>query len=263
VKGEFWRNSCGLPTARPSQLKLKTLMKTTIAPPAAPSPRTAANPAPGVAPFFGLHFGPARPPPNPCAPRAATARITWSVWHLLLFLLLPSAVRAQFTYTTKNGTITITGGCRAGAVVIPSQINGLPVTNIGDSAFADCTRLTSITFQGNMPSGGSSVFQGATQATVYYLPGATGWAATFGGRPAVLWNLLIQTGGADFGRKAGAFGFNVTGTSPLSFVVEASSDMAQPVWSIVSTNTLVTGTAYFSDPKWVGFSTRVFRVRPQ
>jgi hypothetical protein len=49
---------------------------------------------------------------------------------LALFLLaLPPAIQAQFTYTTDNGTITITRYTGpGGAVAIPGAINGLPVT---------------------------------------------------------------------------------------------------------------------------------------
>ena len=47
-------------------------------------------------------------------------------------LILPVGVQAQFTFTANNGAITITGYTGpGGAVVIPSTINGLPVTQIG------------------------------------------------------------------------------------------------------------------------------------
>jgi hypothetical protein len=47
-------------------------------------------------------------------------------------LTLPAVVQAQFTYTTNNGTITITKYTGPGGVVdIPATINGLPVTCIG------------------------------------------------------------------------------------------------------------------------------------
>ena len=51
----------------------------------------------------------------------------------LLLLLLPTVTQAQdFTYTTNNGTITITGYIGPGGVVtIPETINDLPVTSIG------------------------------------------------------------------------------------------------------------------------------------
>jgi hypothetical protein len=49
--------------------------------------------------------------------------------------------------------------------------------------------LISVYFKGNAPSlGGSGVFDDCN-ATVYYLPGTTGWGTSFGGRPTVLWNI--------------------------------------------------------------------------
>jgi hypothetical protein len=40
------------------------------------------------------------------------------------------------------------------------------------------------------------VFTGDASATLYYLPGATGWGATFGGRPTALWVVAsTATGG--------------------------------------------------------------------
>ena len=51
---------------------------------------------------------------------------------LLLLLTLPAVVQAQFTYTTNNGQITITRYTGpGGAVVIPTTINGRPVTPYG------------------------------------------------------------------------------------------------------------------------------------
>src|SRR6266540_3942987 len=66
---------------------------------------------------------------------------------LILLLLAPPAVaQAQFNYTTNNGTITIMGYTGpGGAVTIPSTINGLPVTRIGDQAFSYCNSLMAIT----------------------------------------------------------------------------------------------------------------------
>src|SRR6185369_14743813 len=58
---------------------------------------------------------------------------------------------------------------------------GNSVTNIGGEAFSACTSLTSLHFEGNAPSGGG--VSTAQNATLYYLPGTTGWGSTFGGRP--------------------------------------------------------------------------------
>ena len=168
---------------------------------------------------------------------------------------------SQVAYTTTNGTITITKYLGPGGLLtIPSTIVGLPVTSIGEGAFAsssltsitigtnitnigseafqdcqsltnvtlpnsvtsigdhtfdscfsltsitllnsvtsignytfqNCTNLSGVYFQGNAPAVGSSVFYGDNHATVYYLPGTTGWGATFGGRPTALWNLGTQ-----------------------------------------------------------------------
>ena len=55
----------------------------------------------------------------------------------LVILVGPMLAEAQyFAYTTNNGTITITGYRGPGGVVsIPGRINGLDVTDIGNSAF--------------------------------------------------------------------------------------------------------------------------------
>lgn len=74
--------------------------------------------------------------------------------------------QAQFDYVTNNGTITITrykGG--GGAVVIPREINGLPVTSIGDSAFHDCHSLTKVTVPGSVTTIGSWAFRQCTSLT--------------------------------------------------------------------------------------------------
>ena len=77
--------------------------------------------------------------------------------------------------------VAATAGTNLTTVTIPTS-----VTSIGDKAFADCSRLAGVHFQGNAPSLGSAVFTGANNATVYYLPGTAGWGKTFGGRPTVL-----------------------------------------------------------------------------
>jgi hypothetical protein len=99
---------------------------------------------------------------TPCAPRLLL---------LLLLLALPAVVRAQFNYTTTDGTITITEYTGpGGAVVIPSAVHGVPVTRIGDSAFYDCTGLTSVTIPNSVTSIGDSAFSGCTNLTSITIP---------------------------------------------------------------------------------------------
>jgi len=205
------------------------------------------------------------------------------------FLAFEPVQAKDFNYTTNNGTITITGYTGSGGVVtIPSTIHGLPVTSIGtnafqnctnltsikignsitniaDSAFLDCTSLTGIYFQGNAPGFCSSVFTGDNNATVYYLPGTTGWDNWVSPPPAVLWNPQAQTSDGSFGVRTNQFGFNITGSSNLVIVVKACTDLANPTWCPVGTNTLNTfigtnGTSYFSDPQWTNYPARYYRL---
>jgi hypothetical protein len=68
-----------------------------------------------------------------------------------MLLALPAAVRAQFNYTTNNGTITITQYTGpGGAVTIPDTITGLPVTTIAQDAFFQDNTLTSVTLGTNV-----------------------------------------------------------------------------------------------------------------
>src|ERR1035437_10256556 len=78
---------------------------------------------------------------------------------LLLLLMLPAVVQAQFTFTTNNGAISITGYTGSGgAVVNPDTTNGYPVTSIGNYAFNWYDFLTSITIGTNVTSIGNYAF---------------------------------------------------------------------------------------------------------
>lgn len=64
---------------------------------------------------------------------------------------------SEFDYSEADGEVTINkyNGSTA-EVVIPSQINGSPVTKIGDMAFSGCTDVTSLTFSGNIKALGEN-----------------------------------------------------------------------------------------------------------
>jgi hypothetical protein len=98
-------------------------------------------------------------------------RTAFAASLLLLLLILPAAVQAQYTYTTNNGTITITGySGPGGAVTVPSTINGLPVTSIGYSAFYNCISLTSLTIPNTVTNIGNSAFSSCTALTRVMIP---------------------------------------------------------------------------------------------
>jgi len=44
-------------------------------------------------------------------------------------------------------------------------------------------------------------------------------------------------------------------------VVEASTHLANPIWSPVQTNNLTGGAFYFADPQWTNHSKRFYRIR--
>jgi hypothetical protein len=69
---------------------------------------------------------------------------------------------------------------------------------------------------------------------------------------------LVITTSAAFGFTNGVFGFNVLGPVGSNVVIQASSDLQ--TWIPVSTNTLTSGTNYFSDPQWTNYPGRFYRV---
>jgi hypothetical protein len=150
---------------------------------------------------------------------------------------------------------TAFGSCGMTTITIPKS-----VSRIDDMAFTDCDHLTGIYFEGGAPSLGTSVFDGDTNATVYYMPGTIGWGPTFGGRPAVLWNPQAAES-PNFGVRTNRFGFTITGSSNLVIVVEACTNLTRPDWSVVATNTLTSGACYFCDPHWTNYPGRYYRFR--
>jgi len=142
------------------------------------------------------------------------------------------------------------------SITIPSS-----VTSIGDFAFFSCFRLTGVYFQGNAPSYGLDDFGSDGIAIAYYLPGATGWSTSFGGAPAALWLPQVQTDGNVFGVQSNQFGFNINWASGETVVVEACTDLSNPIWTPVSTNVLTSGSSYFGDSQWMNFPSRFYRLR--
>ena len=83
-----------------------------------------------------------------------------------------AATYGIYTYTTSGTEATITD-CNTGAsgsITIPKTINGYTVTSIGDSAFRNCTSLTTITIPDGVTSIGSSAFYNCTSLTTITIP---------------------------------------------------------------------------------------------
>jgi hypothetical protein len=173
--------------------------------------------------------------------------------HSLTNVTIPNTVTNVVVYAFEHCTSLTT-------LTIPTS-----VTSIGYGAFYDSSSLTGLYFHGNAPSlAGSDVFDYDNNATVYYLPGTTGWGTTFGGCPTALWflpNPLILTSAPSFGVQSNAFGFIISWATNLPVVVETCTNPANHSWSPLKTNALTGGWSYFSDPQWANHPARFYRLR--
>ncbi|HXC37038.1 MAG TPA: leucine-rich repeat protein [Candidatus Acidoferrales bacterium] len=179
-------------------------------------------------------------------------------------------------YIVPGGVTTISDDAfyyalGVGSVTIPKS-----VTSIGDDAFANCFTLSGVYFGGNAPTVGSFAFYETgfgNGITANYRPGTVGWsgfsaavgqslaASTFWYRPAPE-ALNFEP---NFGVHNNEFGFTISWATNATVVVDACTNSANPVWLPIATNTVTstTGTAYFGDPQWGGYSMRFYRLRSQ
>jgi hypothetical protein len=165
-----------------------------------------------------------------------------------------SFLQNPLTNLTLPGSVTYVGDQAFFQCSLQNVIIGAGVTSLGSMAFAGNAGLNNVFFLGNAPAYGGGpdapvyVFDYFYKATAYYLPGTTGWSSTYQGIPAVLWNPLIQTTNGNFGVQNNQFGFNITGTTNISIVVQACTNLANPVWTPLTNVTLTNGLFHFSEP---------------
>ena len=74
---------------------------------------------------------------------------------------------------------------------------------------------------------------------------------------------VILTTTPNFGVHASQFGFTISWATNIPVVVEANTNLTNPVWYPLQTNTLVNGSSYFSDADWANYPSRFYRVRSQ
>jgi hypothetical protein len=193
----------------------------------------------------------------------------------LTSIVIPGSVNSigvgSFSFTsltnlTMSNGVSVIGGvafCECGlltSVTIPPSVQ-----SIGEQAFWDCNKLTNVFFQGNAPASPGDAENGGIvpflpPAICYYLPGTTGWSNTYHEVPAVLWNPLIQTGNGHFGVQNNQFGFDITGTPAIPIVVEATTNLANPVWTPLTNVTLTNGLFHFTEPTQPNTPSRYYRI---
>jgi hypothetical protein len=191
----------------------------------------------------------------------------------------------NFLYYTNGPGISIsgyTGTVESSSLVVPSSINGLPVTiidnwafqghtigvaslpasvrNIGDGAFPNFLR--EVWFGGDAPSVGMDGLPIAGNSKVYHLPGTTGWGGLWlSGAQVILWDPVIETNDKGFGIEPGGFGFNISGTPDIPIAVETCTNLSAPVWVQVHICALTNGVVHFEDPGWTNYSRCFYRVQ--
>ncbi len=176
------------------------------------------------------------------------------------------------TVVVENGVSTIPAGAFTGCsalrgITIPGSVTTLgtapasnwPYDGVGScpAVFSRCTNLTGIYFEGNPPRLLSPLIDAA--ATVYYLQGAGGWGATYGGCPTALW--LPQIPASGLGVPTDQFSFTVAWARDRLVAVEVCTDLLNPVWSTLQTLTLTGGSATFRDSECTNYPARFYRLR--
>ena len=78
----------------------------------------------------------------------------------------------KLTYEIEDGKVTITDcdTSLSGDIVLPSKIEGKPVTSIGGKAFYKCSSLTSVTIPNSVTSIGYEAFSGCSGLTSITIP---------------------------------------------------------------------------------------------
>lgn len=182
---------------------------------------------------------------------------------------------ASSNYLVPTGARTISDDAFYGAsginsVTIPGSVN-----SIGNDAFAYCTALATVYFAGNAPNVGKFAFYQTAFGSgviIYYLPGTTGWSAfSTALGPSLAASMFWYLAGPEilnfepsFGVHNAQFGFTISWATNATLIVDACSNLSNPIWLPIATNIILAatnGTANFTDPQWTNFATRFYRLQ--
>lgn len=107
----------------------------------------------------------------------------WNTQMGATFTITVTAPSRDFTFDATTGTIKKYNGNDA-VVNIPSEINGTPVTTIGNAAFRDSS-VTSVTIPASVTEIGANAFAGCTNLTSVHYAGDWSKLTIQSGNPAV------------------------------------------------------------------------------
>jgi len=146
-------------------------------------------------------------------------------------------VRAQFNYTTNgDNTLTITGYAGPlGAVLIPTNIDGLPVTIIGDDAFEWNTNITGVTIPVGVSEIGVDAFAGCYGLTSVKIPSSVTEIGNWAFLGCIsLTNIVISNGVASIGSGSFAQCANLLSITIPNTVTNIGSAAFQYCYSLGS-----------------------------
>jgi hypothetical protein len=71
----------------------------------------------------------------------------------------------------------------------------------------------------------------------------------------------MEANEASFAAHAKQFGFNIAWSSGMSVAVDVCTNLADPTWYPLQSNTLTGSSLYFSDPQWRNRPAGFYRLR--
>lgn len=138
---------------------------------------------------------------------------------LFFFHTSSAADLSDLTWTIQGGEVTITDcdTSASGSLDIPNEIEGNPVTAIGNAAFLDCADLTDVTIPNSVTSIGRWAFEDCTSLAVVSIPGSV----TYIGEGAFsrclrLNNITVAPGNTRFSSLRGVL-FNSSQTELIQY----------------------------------------------
>lgn len=123
------------------------------------------------------------------------------------------------------------------------------VSRIGYYAFIGCDSLSRVNFEGSLPFLDQEAFD-QSSAVLYYLPGASGWDSS-NTYTTMIWERpdpVILAGSAGIAGQPVGFEFTVSWATNASVVIEAATNLFNPVWQPLQTNSLTAGVLRFIAP---------------